>query len=255
LTEAGVDLRDPKLSVTPDGRLMLLAGGSFYDGSDGPKPRRLLNARTRTSFSTDGQTWTRWQPVSLPDHEWLWRVTWHGATGYGVSYLHGVPAKDVVTTLWRTRDGLAYERVAELKPPCWPDETTLRFLPDGTMLALVRGEQADRHAFLGRSAPPYTLWTWADTGRAVQGPNFVLSPEGRLITAGRDFPNGQPQTAIGELQEGRVTPLLTLPSGGDCSYPGLGWDDGKLAVSYYSAHEGKTAIYFARVRLPGPSAK
>src|SRR5437763_12317935 len=30
LGEEGVDLRDPKLSITPDGRLMIVAGGSVY---------------------------------------------------------------------------------------------------------------------------------------------------------------------------------------------------------------------------------
>src|SRR5262245_54562329 len=32
LTESGIDLRDPKLSVTPDDRLMIVAGGSVYEG-------------------------------------------------------------------------------------------------------------------------------------------------------------------------------------------------------------------------------
>src|SRR3954453_13109704 len=30
VTEEGIDLRDPKLSVTPDDRLMIVAGGSVY---------------------------------------------------------------------------------------------------------------------------------------------------------------------------------------------------------------------------------
>jgi hypothetical protein len=48
---------------------------------------------------------------------------------------------------------------------------------------------------------------------------------------------------------GRSTPWVTLPSGGDCSYPGMAWHDGILWVAYYSSHEGKAAIYLARVRL------
>jgi hypothetical protein len=45
-------------------------------------------------------------------------------------------------------------------------------------------------------------------------------------------------------------PALTLPSGGDTSYPGLAWHDGLLWMSYYSSHEGKAAIYLAKVKLP-----
>ncbi|MEZ5363225.1 MAG: hypothetical protein R2748_13005 [Bryobacterales bacterium] len=33
VSEAGVDLRDPRISVTPDNRLMLLMGGSVYRDS------------------------------------------------------------------------------------------------------------------------------------------------------------------------------------------------------------------------------
>jgi hypothetical protein len=41
-----------------------------------------------------------------------------------------------------------------------------------------------------------------------------------------------------------------LPSGGDCSYPGLYWHDDVLHVTYYSSHEGnKAAIYHAQVRI------
>jgi hypothetical protein len=42
-------------------------------------------------------------------------------------------------------------------------------------------------------------------------------------------------------------PVLTLPSGGDCSYPGMVWHDDRLWISYYSSHEGKTSIYLAKV--------
>ena len=33
VAERGVDLRDPKLSVTPDDRLMIVCGGSIYGGT------------------------------------------------------------------------------------------------------------------------------------------------------------------------------------------------------------------------------
>jgi hypothetical protein len=48
---------------------------------------------------------------------------------------------------------------------------------------------------------------------------------------------------------GRLDEALKLPSGGDTSYPGLVMHEGRLWVSYYSSHEGKTSIYLAKVRL------
>lgn len=53
-----------------------------------------------------------------------------------------------------------------------------------------------------------------------------------------------------KMTETSLEPVLELPSGGDCSYPGMVWHDGMLWVSYYSTHEdGKTSIYLAKVRL------
>jgi hypothetical protein len=43
---------------------------------------------------------------------------------------------------------------------------------------------------------------------------------------------------------------LRLPSGGDTSYAGLVWHENLLWVSYYASHEGKTAIYLAKVKVP-----
>jgi len=57
LVEDAIDLRDPKLSVMPDGRLMLCAGGSVY--RDG----KLVERQPRVAFSKDGRAWTPTQRV------------------------------------------------------------------------------------------------------------------------------------------------------------------------------------------------
>ena len=49
-------------------------------------------------------------------------------------------------------------------------------------------------------------------------------------------------------QAGRLTEFLKLPSGGDTSYAGLVLHGGLLWISYYSSHEGKTAVYLAKFR-------
>src|SRR5215207_4000837 len=77
--EKGIDLRDPKLSITPDNRLMIVGGGSVYEG------KKLLGRQPRVTFSKDGKEWT--PPArTLTEGEWLWRVTWHKGKAYGVSY-------------------------------------------------------------------------------------------------------------------------------------------------------------------------
>jgi len=77
------------------------------------------------------------------------------------------------------------------------------------------------------------------------GPNA-----GKLIAGSRGF-GATPgaHMVLFAMTASSLTPILELPSGGDCSYPGLYWHDDLLHVSYYSSHEGKAAIYYAQVRL------
>jgi hypothetical protein len=241
--EAGIDLRDPKLSITPDDRLMIVAGGSVYDGT------RSLGRQPRVMFSEDGTTWTPPQRI-LAEGDWLWRVTWHDGRAYGVTYRTPPGGSSEWTaTLVVSTDGRAFDEVTTFAVPGRPNETTLRFIPDGEMVALVRREAGNRVAWVGRSRAPYTNWTWQETPHPIGGPNFIRLPNGDLWAAGRSGP-GDPKTVLGPLSlDGRFEPALTLPSGGDTSYPGMVWHDGVLWVSYYASHEGKTAIYLARVRL------
>lgn len=240
LEENGVDLRDPKLTVTPDGRLMLVMGGSVYED------RTLISRQPRVSFSSDGSTWTPLEAI-LETGDWLWRVTWHNRQAYGATY------RATADTLWqlalvRSEDGVRWDQVTRLDLHGKPNETTLRFLPDGEMVALVRREGGDRNAWIGTSLPPYTDWAWDDAGHFIGGPNFIILPDDSMWAAGRN-PDG-PTTSLGKLTRDTYQPLLTLPSGGDTSYPGLVWHNGILWISYYSSHEGKTSIYLARVKLP-----
>ncbi|MBW7893099.1 MAG: hypothetical protein H3C48_19170 [Chitinophagaceae bacterium] len=54
-----------------------------------------------------------------------------------------------------------------------------------------------------------------------------------------------------EDSRGTLREVIQLPSSGDCSYPGLLVKGKWLYVSYYSTHEGKSAIYFCRFPLSG----
>ncbi|MCC6698686.1 MAG: right-handed parallel beta-helix repeat-containing protein [Candidatus Hydrogenedentes bacterium] len=242
LEEAGIDLRDPKLCITPDNRLMSVMGGSVY------REGKLVGRQPRVAFSSDGTTWTAPQRV-LGEGDWLWRVTWNEGVAYGVTYRREVEdAPEWDLELVRATDGINYEKVAILEIPGRPNETTVRFMPDGEMIALVRREAETRSGWIGTSRPPYTEWTWTDTGVAVGGPNFIRLPDGDLWAAGRFYPNG-PNTVLARMTRTSYEPVLTLPSGGDTSYPGLVWHDGILWMSYYSSHEGKTSIYLAKIAL------
>jgi len=248
IAEKGIDLRDPKLSITPDNRLMIVAGGSVYKGG-----RKLLGRQPRVAFSKDARQWTATHRI-LAEGDWLWRVTWHDKTAYGVSY-HSPRGKDAQSkpgtqvTLYKSKDGLKWSRVTDLNVPGRPNETTLRFTPDGTMIALMRRERGNRRGWIGSSKPPYKQWNWHETKHRLGGPNFIRLPDGDLWAASRHYPGGA-KTVLARMTTTSYQPVLTLPSGGDTSYPGVVWHKGLLWMSYYSSHEGKTSIYLATIRLP-----
>ena len=79
LSEDGVDLRDPKLSITPDHRLMFNLGGSVYE------EKVLKERQSRVAFSKDGTNWSAPQRI-LEKGDWLWRVTWNKEKAYGIAY-------------------------------------------------------------------------------------------------------------------------------------------------------------------------
>jgi hypothetical protein len=245
ISRKGVDLRDPHISQTPDGRLMIVGGAADPATRDPVKEHYSF-----VCFSKDGAAWTEPQRV-LDNWQWLWRVTWHKGTAYGVAYSWDTkkgPRKSWAT-LYRSTDGLKYDKVTTFDIP-QPTEATLVFDGDD-MLCLQRRDGEPNTAMLGRSAPPYDKWAWKDLGRYFGGPNFIKTPDGSWWAAGRIIENKKAQTVVCRLdvKEAKLQPVLTLPSGGDTSYPGLVWHDDRLWVSYYSSHEKRTSIYLARLQL------
>lgn len=252
LREQGIDLRDPKLSITPDNRLMLNVGGTVYNNEG-----KYILMRPRVSFSHNGEEWGMTKPI-LFSHEWLWRVTWHQGIAYGASYSFSNPADRTAEwniKLFKSNDGIDYEMITQWDIPGHPNETTLRFIDEDKMVALVRRDgKFDNKNWIGISSPPYKLWSWLEAKSHLGGPNFILLPNNTMWAAGRLLsltPYGCfEKTAIALLTLQNIYPLLVLPSGGDCSYPGLAFYEDVLWVSYYSSHEGKSSIYLAQIQLP-----
>ena len=246
--EKGVDLRDPKLSITPDGRLMILVGGTIYAG------KKYISWQSRVAFSEDGKKWTAFQLVVKP-YEWLWRVTWHKGKAYGVSYSYANvenKREGRNVKLFESKDGLDYKFIAQWPIDKYPSETTLHFLEDDSMLALVRRDDpSESCAWMGLSQPPYKHWSWETTHGYLGGPNFIILPDKRMFAAGRVrmfSPYGHfEKTILAELSLFDFKPVVILPSFGDSSYPGLVYHEGELWMSYYSTHEDDTtSVYLAK---------
>jgi hypothetical protein len=255
--QEGVDLRDPKLSVTPDNRLMVLMGGSYYEN------KQLVRRLPRVAFLTPDQ---KKQATSVPivvdraigsENDWLWRVTWHNGTGYGTLYQAYYPpgAKRGYRTtderpwgfhLVTTTDGIHY-KAAQSFDLGMAGEAKPLFLADDRLLIIARnGTMAD----LGTSPPPYTEWDWKKLDLQLGGPNSVRLPDGTIVLGTRAFAGEAPHTVLGTLSlDGKFTERVRVPSGGDTGYPGTILHDNMLWTSYYSSHEGQTSIYLAKIPL------
>ena len=252
--EPGQDLRDPKLEVTPDGRLMALA----LDRRD--LAEDVLEFYSLVWFSPDGTQWSPPQRVAEPDFL-LWRVTWHEGTAYGGGYAdHRAaghrPTQDEFVRLYKSEDGLRFETlVPVLFARGAPNETAIVFRDDGTAVCLLRRDGEENSAQIGTAEPPYTEWNWKDLNVFIGGPDLLVLPDGRLVASGRrHLPGGERRTLLWwvDPEAATATEILELPSAGDTSYAGMVLHQGLLWISYYSTHEDKTSIYLAKVVLPAP---
>lgn len=252
IAEPDLDLRDPQLSETSDGRLMLLFAAVVLT-------KKVAKYETHAVFSPDGHAWSKPQAIGFPG-QWLWRVTWHEGKAYGISreFIPNGDSKPGQTGhLLVSEDGITYRKLTE---EGFPDtnESALHFSRNGRLTALVRRSAAvASRSALGISDPPYLDWQWRDIDIFIGGPRLIEIPGTGLLAGARHYPKNGPDFRVGGppgmelawVDEGSYEPFLRLPSGGDTSYPGFVVFENELWVSYYSSHEETTAIYLARIPL------
>ena len=214
------DLRDPKLSITPRGRLMLTA--TAYQ----PQPK----CRSYVWFSADASQWSGPTPIGPPG-EWLWRTEWHR----GCAYNFGRSEKPhKYLQLYRSSNGKDFQPHGPRQfDGIYVNETAPLFLPDGTCLVLLRRDSESNAAQLGKSRPPYKEWAWQDLGVRIGGPEMILLPDRRLLATVRLY-DGEQRTSLCWVDPvaGTLREFQRLPSGGDTSYAGSVWHGGLTMVVF-----------------------
>ena len=235
------DLRDAKITVTPDSQLMLSGAEAMNNPVD-------YKHQSLTWLSRDGRDWGQRYKVGDPDF-WLWRSTWHRGKAYGFGYVTSDKKRSL--RFYASRNGKSYDTlIKNAFDDGYPNETSLVFLEDDTAYCLLRRDGGTQTAQLGVSQPPYLNWTWTDLGIRIGGPHMIRLPDGRFVAAVRLYDGGA-RTSLCWLDPnaGSLTEFLKLPSGGDTSYAGLVWHEDLLWISYYASHEAKTSIYLAQVKF------
>ncbi len=243
----GLDIRDPKISIVPGNRLMVLMDVETYN--DGKVATRV----PYVSFSNDGDNYSHPErsvvdPSITTNSDWVWRVTWHKGMGYAIVY------QPSTMYVLKTKDGKYFEKLSKLDIDGNPNESTIRFDKNDKMYVMIRREKDDQMGMLAKSDAPYTSWTMNKMNYRLGGPNFIFLNDNTLCIGSRlyEMENGKikPSTVVflSDLN-GKIYKTVRLPSSGDTSYPGMVVYEDQLWFSYYSSHEGKTSIYLAKIPL------
>lgn len=232
------DLRDGKLTVTPDGKLQLLAAAAFHD-------RTTQAYQSYLWLSSDGKNWSEPQAIGEADY-WVWRLSWLAEQAYAVAYKCGSDRH--IRLYQQNQQGLFEVAAPRIYDQGYANEAALLFDHHHTAWCLLRKDPD--HGQLGHSFPPYTQWQWVDIGCRIGGPQAIFTAAGQLLAVVRLYDDKVRTSLVTlDLNTGQLTELLTLPSGGDCSYAGMVLQHNNLLVSYYSSHQGRSSIYTALLRL------
>ena len=192
VTSTTADLRDAKMTITPDGRLMLSGAGALHD-------KTKATHQSMVWFSADGTNWSPPTNVADPDF-WLWRITWHKDVAYGMGY--GCKETNHWVRLYKSADGKRFDvLVPTLLDTGYVNESSLLFNKDDTCYCLLRRDGAtDNTGLLGVSKPPYTKWEWKDLGAKIGGPHMIRIPDGRIVAAVRLYDGGRGRRSAGLIR-------------------------------------------------------
>ena len=252
------DIRDPKFAAIGDGLLLYALPNNGFE----PEPYGTVVAA-----SSNGQTWSSFADVGEPG--WLlWEPkTFDGETWYATAYWH----EHGRSALFKSVDGLAWERVSAIHEGDRNDETANAFLPDGRMLVTARLEGDDRAwhqgsknaaTLLAVAEPPYTEWaTTRSLTTRLDGPALFryngrvyavgrYDPEGREKWYGMSSLLGRKRTAVYEVRPDALIYLSDLPSAGDTSYAGVVIRGENAYISYYSSDTQRDYAWLLGALLP-----
>lgn len=240
------DLRDPKLSVTEEGNLLLLAYARHSDENNVTQYSQPM-----TWISGDGISWSNAKPIA-DRNWWLWRLKWHAGLAHGFAYNRRQQRLRFYSGLPRRTFQLVQDEALSLQKHGlgYPNESDIAFLEDHSCVALIRRDADSCSAQMGLSKPPYKQWKWQDLGEYIGGPVIYKLNDKTLLVSGRLWREQGPKTAVWRLdiQSAKLALLGILPSGGDTSYPGLATLNDRLFLSYYSSHENrKSSIFLADI--------
>ncbi|CAN5211510.1 sialidase family protein [soil metagenome] len=257
-TTQGKGLYDPKLSLMPDGKLMVSAKVVVPNpNSTEPLPRWGGTVTTMAWYSADGVKWGDVDQIGEMNNP-FGRTTWHKGTAY--TYGHGrICGNSQTVGIYVKEKGKGHEIVYEKTfSGFFPQDAAVVFHGDVAHCLMSRVDDGNTGtvgnapigAMLGTSKAPYQKWEWKELDQKLSFPNLIRLPDQRLLAAVA-VSDDKSRTVLGEfdLATGKLTELLTLPTNGTCRDVGVTFHDGHVWVSYHGMDDNKMSIHLAKVKL------
>lgn len=244
LSVEGHDLRDPNIITNGNGELTIMAVSRYNRGKE--------NAHhSYTWISKDGNNWNGPFDDDSATDTWRWAGVKKSSEIYSIAY----SGKDVRGSVYKTNDGKKWSKVSGNIFPdikSYPNESSLTFLSDGTLVSIVRQDRGRKNALLGLAKSPYNKWQWKDLGMSIGSPETVLLSDRYLLACVKLF-GGRNRTSVCviDINTGELKEIEKLPSGGDTGYAKIVSNgiENQYLISYHSSHEGKTSIYIAKIQI------
>jgi hypothetical protein len=245
-------LSKPRLSVTPDGQLMLTSVGIVPNPqSSEPLSEYGGTIQNMAWYASDGHTWSQTNPVGR------------------MNFIHG-------KTVWQNKQAFSYSRgsicgnaqtitiaLGEAGPPFkeiyketvsgyFPSEASLTFVGDLGFCLMSRFDERNsvQTGLLGTSTAPFVNWKWKDTSSQLSRPNSIRLADNRvLVVVGMHDKRTRTSLCQLNLDTGMLIELLEIPSSGAPAHAGMGFHDGQLWISFRAGHQNTMSAHLAQISV------
>lgn len=229
------DLRDPQLSVTPSGELLLLTEKVQY------KEGHAVNRNTAVTFIKEDCSFTPISSIHFDTYNnwnWIWNIEWIDGIAYGFCY---IPFFGLV----KSEDGINYELVEKIHLDGNPSEASVAKLDKNHLLAIVR---RDSLAALGIYNLTDKQWRWKNCDEMIGCPKIIKAKRNFLVV-GRSYKYGL-QTTLYKFSKNKqeLVPIERIQGDKDCSYPGIVYKNRKLCISYHKGDAKSSNIYLTSLK-------
>lgn len=236
IKEAGYDLRDPKLSITPNNELMLLVQKVKYESGESIVRQSMVGMVPAVKSRQ-----VKLVPINvIPTikKNWLWDVTWINDEACGFIYTDRF-------CYVSSPDGFNYTIKETPNITSMPTEAAILKYGEYVYSLLRR----NGNAFWGCLSNSGS-WRWNEMNQRIDCPVLVATSNG-IIAAARTWVASKPSVSLLRIspQDGAAKNIIELSSSSDCGYPGVVYREPYLYVSYYQGDNISSSIYLAKILL------